>query len=67
MVCERGDSRKRKSRRNEEENWMDTPVTFPPVLADDVSDEPLIIEVKVEGYLVRRVFVDHEAAVQVMF
>ncbi|GJU00282.1 hypothetical protein Tco_1110620 [Tanacetum coccineum] len=67
MVCERGDSRKHKSRRNEEENWMNTPVTFPPVLADDVSDEPLIIEVEVEGYLVQRVFVDHRAAVQVMF
>ncbi|GKC69194.1 hypothetical protein Tco_1115077 [Tanacetum coccineum] len=36
-------------------------------LSDDVSDEPLIIEAKVEGYLVRRVFVDQGAAVQVMF
>ncbi|GJT47841.1 hypothetical protein Tco_0973998 [Tanacetum coccineum] len=46
---------------------MNTPITFPPVLADDVLDEPLIIEAEVEGYLVRKVFVDHGAAVQVMF
>ncbi|GJW75052.1 hypothetical protein Tco_0134422 [Tanacetum coccineum] len=40
------------------------PITFPPVLADDLSDEPLIIEAEVEGYLVRRVFVDQGAVVQ---
>nr|GEU63337.1 reverse transcriptase domain-containing protein [Tanacetum cinerariifolium] len=33
----------------------------------NVSDEPLIIEAEVEGYLVRRVFIDQGAAVQVMF
>ncbi|GJT54136.1 reverse transcriptase domain-containing protein [Tanacetum coccineum] len=46
---------------------MNTPITFPPVLADDVLDDPLIIEAEVEGYLVRKVFVDHGAVVQVMF
>nr|GEW87957.1 reverse transcriptase domain-containing protein [Tanacetum cinerariifolium] len=68
-LAESGDSceSKRKSRCSEEENWMNTPITFPLVLADDVSDEPLKIEAEVEGYLVRRVFVDHGAAVQVMF
>nr|GEV69321.1 reverse transcriptase domain-containing protein [Tanacetum cinerariifolium] len=34
---------------------------------DDVSDEPLIVETEVEGFLVRRVFVDQGVAVQVMF
>ncbi|GJV82601.1 hypothetical protein Tco_1522499 [Tanacetum coccineum] len=58
MVWERSDSRKRKSRRSQEEDWMNTPITYPPVLADDVFDDPLIIEAEVEGYLVRRVFVD---------
>ncbi|GJR99174.1 MAK10-like protein [Tanacetum coccineum] len=67
MVWVRGDSRKRKHRRNQEEDWMNTPITFPLISADDVSDEPLIIKVKVEGYLVRRVFVDHGVIVQVMF
>ncbi|GJS46444.1 reverse transcriptase domain-containing protein [Tanacetum coccineum] len=46
---------------------MNMPITFPSLLADDVSDVPLIIEAEVEGYLVRRVFVDHSAMVQVMF
>ncbi|GKF68473.1 hypothetical protein Tco_0198152, partial [Tanacetum coccineum] len=31
-------------------------ITFPSALADDVSDEPLVIEAEIEGYLVRRVF-----------
>nr|GEX35776.1 reverse transcriptase domain-containing protein [Tanacetum cinerariifolium] len=46
---------------------MNARITFPPILSDDVSDEPLIIEAKLEGYMVRRVFVDQGAAVQVMF
>nr|GEW49407.1 reverse transcriptase domain-containing protein [Tanacetum cinerariifolium] len=33
----------------------------------DVSDGPLIAEAEVEGYWIRRVFVDQRAAVQVMF
>nr|GEV88570.1 hypothetical protein [Tanacetum cinerariifolium] len=55
------------SRRERGENWMNSPITFPPILSDEVSDEPLIIEAEVEGYLVRRVFVDQDAALQVMF
>ncbi|GKC04052.1 reverse transcriptase domain-containing protein [Tanacetum coccineum] len=46
---------------------MNVPITFPPIPSGHVSDEPLIIEAGVEGYLVRRVFVDQGAAVQVMF
>nr|GEX33222.1 reverse transcriptase domain-containing protein [Tanacetum cinerariifolium] len=34
---------------------------------EDASDEPLIIEAVVEGYLVRRVYVDQGALVKVMF
>ncbi|GKB05807.1 reverse transcriptase domain-containing protein [Tanacetum coccineum] len=49
------------------EAWMNTPITFPPVLAEDVSEELLIIEAEVEGYLVRRVYVDEGASVEVMF
>ncbi|GJU92048.1 reverse transcriptase domain-containing protein [Tanacetum coccineum] len=43
---------------NGEEDWMNTPITFPPIPSDDVSDEPLISETEVEGYLIRRVFLD---------
>nr|GEU78996.1 reverse transcriptase domain-containing protein [Tanacetum cinerariifolium] len=35
-----------------------------PYKGSHVSDEPLIIEAEVEGYLIRRVFVDQGAAVQ---
>ncbi|GJX70640.1 reverse transcriptase domain-containing protein [Tanacetum coccineum] len=63
----RGECQKRKFHKKREEDWMNAPITFPPILSDDVLDEPLIIEAEVEGYLVRRVFVDHDAAVQVMF
>nr|GEU75801.1 reverse transcriptase domain-containing protein [Tanacetum cinerariifolium] len=34
---------------------------------EDVSDESLIVEAKVEGYLVRRIFVDEGASVEMMF
>nr|GEZ24720.1 reverse transcriptase domain-containing protein [Tanacetum cinerariifolium] len=47
--------------------WMDVPITFRSISTDDVSDEPLIIKADVEGYLVRKVFVDQGAAVQIMF
>ncbi|GJZ17534.1 reverse transcriptase domain-containing protein, partial [Tanacetum coccineum] len=36
-------------------------------MTDDASDEPLIIEAEVEGYLVRRVYVDEGSSVEVMF
>ncbi|GJU24375.1 reverse transcriptase domain-containing protein [Tanacetum coccineum] len=46
---------------------MNTPITFPSVSTEDVSDEPLIVEAEVEGYLVIRVYVDGGASVEVMF
>nr|GEV37735.1 reverse transcriptase domain-containing protein [Tanacetum cinerariifolium] len=67
MVQEIGDCWKRKSWRSKPEEWIIVPITFPPVVAKDVSDDPLVIEAEAEGYWVRRVFVDQGAAVQVMF
>ncbi|GKE20168.1 reverse transcriptase domain-containing protein, partial [Tanacetum coccineum] len=49
------------------ESWMNTPISFPSIMTDDASDEPLIIEAEVEGYLVRRVYVDEGSSVEVMF
>ena len=46
---------------------MLVPITFLPVATDDLSDEPLIIEAEVEGYLVKRVFVDEGASLEVMY
>ncbi|GJV30779.1 reverse transcriptase domain-containing protein [Tanacetum coccineum] len=49
------------------ELWMNTPISFPPISEEDIFDEPLIVEAEVEGYLVRRVYVDRGASVEVMF
>nr|GEX68439.1 hypothetical protein [Tanacetum cinerariifolium] len=67
MVWSKGGCGKCKFWTDGDEDLMNALLTFPPMLADDVSDEPLIIEAELEGYLVRRVFLDQGAAVQVMF
>ncbi|GKB19847.1 hypothetical protein Tco_0853770 [Tanacetum coccineum] len=53
MVQEGGDCQKRKSWSKQPEEWINVPITFPLVSIDDVSNDPLIIDVEVEGYLVR--------------
>ncbi|GKB12741.1 hypothetical protein Tco_0846664 [Tanacetum coccineum] len=58
--------RKRKSIERDE-SWMKAPIMFPPLSMEDASDEPLIIEAVMEGYLVRRVYVDQGASAEVMF
>nr|GEV58159.1 reverse transcriptase domain-containing protein [Tanacetum cinerariifolium] len=40
---------------------------FPPASTEYVLDETLIVEVEVEGYLVRRIYVDGGASIEVMF
>ncbi|GKF27013.1 hypothetical protein Tco_0082907, partial [Tanacetum coccineum] len=62
-------SSKKKKRKDREamESWMNTPISFPPIMTNDASDEPLIIEAEIEGYLVRRVYVDEGSSVEVMF
>nr|GEV98424.1 reverse transcriptase domain-containing protein [Tanacetum cinerariifolium] len=70
-VRQRRNNRGRQTRNNngrgKAKEWMNVPVSFPPIPTDDVSDGPLIIETEVEGYWVRRIFVDQGAAIQVMF
>ncbi|GJS75913.1 hypothetical protein Tco_0725794 [Tanacetum coccineum] len=50
MVRESDNGLKRKSLYKQAEEWMNVPITFPPISADDVSDGPLIVEAGVEGY-----------------
>ncbi|GJU04334.1 reverse transcriptase domain-containing protein [Tanacetum coccineum] len=59
---------KKKKQKDREimKSWMNTPISFPPIMTDDASDEPLIIEAEIEGYLVRRVYVDEGSSVEVM-
>nr|GEX54554.1 hypothetical protein [Tanacetum cinerariifolium] len=33
----------------------------------DASDEPLVVEAEIEGYLMHRIFINEQAAIQVMF
>nr|GEU70312.1 reverse transcriptase domain-containing protein [Tanacetum cinerariifolium] len=58
MVHENGKDLKRKSPYKQNEDWMSVPNTFLSVHANDVLDNPLIVEAEAEGYWVRRVFVD---------
>ncbi|GJT27602.1 hypothetical protein Tco_0907877 [Tanacetum coccineum] len=57
---------KKRKAREATEKWMNAPITFPPVSTKDVSDEPLIVEPKVEEYLVRMIYVDGGASVEVI-
>nr|GEV38977.1 reverse transcriptase domain-containing protein [Tanacetum cinerariifolium] len=45
------------------ESWMNISITFSAISAEDVSEEPLIVEAGVEGYLVMRVYVDEGSEV----
>ncbi|GJS36803.1 reverse transcriptase domain-containing protein [Tanacetum coccineum] len=58
--------RKRKTTMRDE-GWMNVPITFPPVPARDLSEEPLVVEAEVEGYLVRRIHIDEGDSIEIMF
>ncbi|GKC85710.1 reverse transcriptase domain-containing protein, partial [Tanacetum coccineum] len=58
---------KKRKVREATESWMNVPISFPAISSEDISEEPLIIEAEVEGYLVRRVYVDEGSSVEVMF
>ncbi|GJY61516.1 reverse transcriptase domain-containing protein [Tanacetum coccineum] len=47
--------------------WMNIPISFSAISSEDISEESLIIEAEVDGYLVRRVYVDEGSSVEVMF
>ncbi|GJR68433.1 hypothetical protein Tco_0014498 [Tanacetum coccineum] len=61
MIRSWPNDKKRKSVERDE-IWMKAPIVFPPLSMEDTSDEPLIIEAIMEGYLVRRVYVDQGAS-----
>ncbi|GKD07345.1 hypothetical protein Tco_1187030 [Tanacetum coccineum] len=39
------------------EDWMNVPITFTPVAAKDLLEEPLTVEAEIKGYLIRRIHV----------
>lgn len=65
MIRSFGEKKRRNSHR--EEDWMKVPITFMSFTTRDLSDEPLIIEGDIEGYLVRRIYVDEGSSVDVMY
>ncbi|GJY42755.1 hypothetical protein Tco_0430968 [Tanacetum coccineum] len=50
-----------------DEGWMNVPIIFSPVPARDLSEEALVVEAEVEGYLVQRIHIDEGALVEIMF
>ncbi|GJZ18593.1 hypothetical protein Tco_0554716 [Tanacetum coccineum] len=58
---------KKRKVREATESWMNIPISFLAISSEDIFEEPLIIEAKVEGYLVRQVYVDEGSSVEVMF
>nr|GEZ30942.1 reverse transcriptase domain-containing protein [Tanacetum cinerariifolium] len=57
---------RKKNSVEKEESLMKAPIVFSAVSAEDVSDEPLIVDVVMDGYLVRIIHVDQGASVEVM-
>nr|GEV08323.1 reverse transcriptase domain-containing protein [Tanacetum cinerariifolium] len=49
------------------EGWMNVPIIFPPIPARDLSEEALVVEAKVKGYLVQRIHIDEGASIEIMF
>ncbi|GJT74041.1 hypothetical protein Tco_1033327 [Tanacetum coccineum] len=42
---------KKRKVREATESWMNIPISFPTISLEDMSEEPLIVEAKVEGYI----------------
>ncbi|GKG40562.1 hypothetical protein Tco_0467339 [Tanacetum coccineum] len=42
---------KKRKVREATESWMNIPISFPAISSEDISEEPLIVEAEVEGYL----------------
>nr|GEU57882.1 hypothetical protein [Tanacetum cinerariifolium] len=59
-------SMKDKKRKGREiiEPWLNILISFLKISSEDVSEEHLIVEAEVEGYLVRRVYVDEGSSVE---
>ncbi|GKA91240.1 hypothetical protein Tco_0813110 [Tanacetum coccineum] len=67
MIRTRPVKEKKRKAHETTEAWMNTPITFPLVSTQDVTEESLIIEAEVERCVFRRVYVDKQASVEVMF
>ncbi|GJS66043.1 hypothetical protein Tco_0680607 [Tanacetum coccineum] len=50
-----------------DERWMNVPITFLSVLARDLSEEALVVEAEVEGYLIWMIHIDEGASIEIMY
>ncbi|GKC12187.1 reverse transcriptase domain-containing protein [Tanacetum coccineum] len=50
-----------------DEDWMNVPIVFPSIRARDLSEEAIMVEAKIEGYLVHRIHVDEGASIEIMY
>nr|GEW77842.1 reverse transcriptase domain-containing protein [Tanacetum cinerariifolium] len=57
---------KNQKAREATKSWMNTPISFPVISSEYIFDEPLTFGAEVEGYLVRRVYVDEGFSVEVI-
>ncbi|GKF28717.1 hypothetical protein Tco_0095059, partial [Tanacetum coccineum] len=60
------DDQKRKSIMVDED-WINVPITFPPVRVRDLPEEAIMVEAEIEVYLVCRIHVDEGASVEIMY
>ncbi|GJS00614.1 reverse transcriptase domain-containing protein [Tanacetum coccineum] len=50
-----------------DEDWMNVPIVFPSIRARDLSEEAIMVEAEIEGYLVHRIHVDEGASIEIMY
>ncbi|GJX70620.1 reverse transcriptase domain-containing protein [Tanacetum coccineum] len=57
----------RKSPREQAEQWLDNEISFPSTPGCQLVDSPIILEALIEGFLVRRIYVDGGSSSKVMY
>ncbi|GJS64050.1 reverse transcriptase domain-containing protein [Tanacetum coccineum] len=59
--------RSRKRPHEQAEQWLDNEISFPSTLGCQLVDSPIILEALIEGYLVRKIYVDRGSSSEVMY
>ncbi|GKC01716.1 reverse transcriptase domain-containing protein [Tanacetum coccineum] len=57
----------RKRPREQSEQWLDNEISFPSTPGCQLVDSPVILEALIEGFLVRRIYVDGGSSSEVMY
>ncbi|GKC07281.1 hypothetical protein Tco_0998891 [Tanacetum coccineum] len=53
--------------REQSEQWLDNEISFPSTPGCQLVDSPIILEALIEGFLVRRIYVDGGSSFEVMY